>query len=185
MAAERAHLLDLHNDTAINVVGLLKGPVGTARRYGLRLDRFPLAADVAAVDMLGETRLTRLRDGIMAAVEVAGTVELECVRCLRAYAQPFVAEFAEEYRPTVDVRTGAGLDEVAVLDDDAVAATIDENHELDLGEVLRQEILVALPMRPDCGEDCPGPESLLGAPPAAPRDERFAALERLLEDESA
>ena len=35
---------------------------------------------------------------------------------------------------------------------------IDENHELDLREPLRQEILVALPMRPDCGPDCPGPD---------------------------
>ena len=34
---------------------------------------------------------------------------------------------------------------------------ISENHELDFSEPMRQEIIVALPMRPVCGPDCPGP----------------------------
>jgi uncharacterized protein len=33
---------------------------------------------------------------------------------------------------------------------------IDDNHLLDLGEAIRQQILVSLPMYPVCGDDCPG-----------------------------
>jgi uncharacterized metal-binding protein YceD (DUF177 family) len=181
MGTERAHVLDLRNDTAINVAGLLQAPTGSIRTYGLRLDRFPLDHDLAAADVHGEVKLTRLREGVMASVQVGGRVELECVRCLRAYDQSFATEFNEEYCQTVDVRTGLGLALDAAPDDETFI--IDDNHELDVGEALRQEILVSLPMRPDCGELCPGPD-VVESGDASPFDSRFAALERLLaEDE--
>jgi uncharacterized protein len=101
---------------------------------------------------------------------------------LRTYDQAFETSFAEEYRQTVDVRTG--LDLAPAGNEDADTAHIDENHELDLGEVLRQEILVSLPMRPDCGAGCPGPESLgVEEEPPAAIDDRFAALAELLTDD--
>ena len=71
--------------------------------------------------------------------------------------------------------------------DDELVSRIDENHELDLREPLRQEILVALPMRPDCGADCPGPDLLeVGGEDDASDDlvdERLAALASLLGDD--
>jgi uncharacterized protein len=110
-------------------------------------------------------------------------VPLTCARCLREYDQPFQVAFDEEYRQTVDVRTGVGLG--SELSDDE-QSLIDENHELDLREPLRQEILIALPMRPDCGADCPGPD-VLGAgddeEPGEAIDERLAALASLLGDD--
>ncbi len=185
MATDRGHGMDLRNETAVNVAGLLKAPIGEARVYDLRLDRFPLDAEVVAENVRGDVKLNRLRDGVMARVRAVGDVSLECARCLRVYPQGFETEFAEEYRQTVDVRTGLGLLHEGDEDDDT--STIDENHELDLGEVLRQEILVALPMRPDCGEACPGPDTLESGEAAAggAADDRFAALANLLDDNDA
>ncbi len=173
----------LCNDTAINVAGLLKVQTGQVREFELALDRFPLDDGLFAVDVAGELRLTRLRDGIMARVTTAGAVDLECARCLRAYQQPFDIAFSEEYRQTVDVYTGAGVEAEVATDEDT--ARIDDNHLLDIGEVLRQEILVALPMRPDCGERCPGPDLAAirwSGDDEAPVDGRLAALARLLEE---
>jgi DUF177 domain-containing protein len=185
MTVDRGHEVELRNETAINVAGLLKGPTGEARLYQLALDRFPLGDGLVARDVTGQVKLTRLREAVMAQVDVAGVVPLECARCLQLYDQAFETSFAEEYRQTVDLRTGVDLAPAGNEDDDT--ALIDENHELDLSEVLRQEILVSLPMRPDCGAGCPGPEALLGEreePPAI--DDRFAALADLLnEDEGA
>ncbi|MCC6312827.1 MAG: DUF177 domain-containing protein [Thermomicrobiales bacterium] len=175
--------MELRNETAINVAGLLRTMTGGSRTYELHLDAFPLGDGLIARDVEGEVRLTRLRDAVIAAVRVAGRVPLECVRCLRIYDQSFATEYSEEYRQTVDLRSGAELEPKS--DEDEDTALIDENHELDLAETLRQEILVALPMRPDCGEICPGPGSL--RPDLVETDEgdaRLAALAQLLGEDS-
>ncbi len=171
--------MDLYNDTAVNVAALLKEPVGATRTYGLTLDRFPLGSDLVSERVTGTVRLTRLATEIMAKIRVSGEVELECQRCLAQYAQPFEAAFSEQFRSTVDVRTGHDVE--APEDDERF--TIDENHELDFGEPLRQEILVSLPMRPVCGDDCPGPPRFADDETDS-GDERFAALKHLLDDDS-
>ncbi len=186
MATDHGPGMDLRNETGINVAGLLKAPTGSTRSYDLRLDRFPLDGETVAEDVEGGVKLTRLRDGVMARVQITGNVALECARCLRVYGQGFETDFDEEYRQTVDVRTGLDLESDA--DEDDETSTIDENHELDLGNVLRQEILVALPMRPDCGELCPGPDAVESRDvdaDGATADDRFAALARLLGEDDA
>jgi len=173
--------MDLHNDTAVNVAALLKGPVGATRAYPLRLDAFALDTDWTATDVTGDVKLTRLSDAVMAAIHVEGSTELQCLRCLRIYEQAFTVSFTEEFRIAYDVRTGNDI--VASAEDERF--TISPNHELDFGEVLRQEIIVALPMRPTCGETCPGPDvTEVGATDDEPADARFAVLSQLLENDA-
>ena len=172
--------MNLDNETIINVVALLKEPVGAAREYPLRLDIFSLDEDLSAKNIEGTVKLTRLADEIFVSVVAQGTVDLECARCLRIYAQSFSTKFSAEFRPTVDVRTGVEVPEESGEDE---RFTIDANHELDISDVLRQEILVALPMRPICGPDCPGPD-LERLDSAGAGDDRFAALAQLLEQEA-
>ena len=185
MATDSGQQRELQNDTAVNVVGLLKGQTGATRSYRLLLDCFEADGETIARDITGDVRLTKLRDAIIASVSATGVSPLTCARCLREYDQPFEVGFDEEYRQTVDVRTGAGLDGEPVGDE--LFSRIDENHELDLREPLRQEILVVLPMRPDCGVDCPGPDMLeVGGEDGASDevvDERLAALASLLAED--
>jgi len=174
--------MDLHNETGVNVAALLQEPVGSSRSYPLRLDAFPLDDELLAVDVTGTVKLTRLTDEIIARLKVEGSAELQCLRCLREYPEAFAADFTEEFRIAHDVRTGNGI--AAPADDERF--TINENHELDFGEALRQEIIVALPMRPTCGTDCPGPD-MTGYPAGVTGgeeriDDRFALLERLLDE---
>lgn len=179
------HHLELRNETAVNVAGLLKSQIGATRSYRLHLDRFEADGEMIAKDVEGDVRLTRLGDGVMATLKVTGMAPLECVACLREYDQPFASEFDEEFVQTVDVRTGAGLGTNLTNDDGGERFQIDENHEIDLREPLRQEILVALPMRPTCGPDCPGPdvpEDYVGSSDDFV-DERLAALASLLGDD--
>jgi uncharacterized protein len=169
--------MNLHNETGVNVAALLQEPVGSSRSYALQLDAFPLDDELLATDVSGNVKLTRLSDEIIARIRVTGGVELECLRCLRPYPESFATDFAEEFRIAHDVRTGNGI--AAQEDDERFA--INENHELDFGEALRQEILVALPMRPTCGADCPGPD-LLETGDDESIDDRFASLARLLDE---
>jgi uncharacterized protein len=180
---DTVQIMNLHNETAVNVAALLKEPVGAVRTYGLTLDRFPLDRDLFAEAVAGSVRLTKLGDEIIGGIRARGTVTLECQRCLREYAQAFKTEFDEEFRETVDVRTGHQV-QTERTGDDEERFTINENHELDLAEPLRQEILVALPMRPDCGDQCPGPD-LLEVGESDGGDNRFAALASLLDDDES
>src|SRR5262245_45519716 len=180
MVTDNGQPRELHNETAVNVAGLLKAQTGATRSYRLHLDALDVDGETVARDINGDVRLTRLRDSVIASVKAAGVAQLTCVRCLREYDQPFAVEFDEAYEQTVDVRTGLDLERD--LPEDEQPSRIDENHELDLREPLRQEILVALPMRPDCGPDCPGPDlTEVGEDEAV--DERFAALANLLGDD--
>lgn len=147
-----AHQLRLINDTVVNVAQFLMEQVGAARVIDIHLDQFPLDHDLAARDIDARVRLTRIEAGILAVGHASGVAELECVRCLTRFDTPFQNEFDAEYRPSIEVRTGEPLP----LPEDAEIFVIDNNHLLDLSEVLRQVIIIALPIRPVCGADCPG-----------------------------
>ena len=178
---------ELRNETAINVSGLLKGQVGDTRDFALHLEKLVADGEIIARNVEGTVLLTRLRDGVMVTVKAAGGAPVVCVGCLREYDQPFDVSFDEEFHQTVDVRTGVGLG--IEIDEDGDQFFIDENHELDIAEPLRQEILVSLPMRPTCGPDCPGPDVLevggtTEGEDSAAVDARFAALANLLKDDT-
>jgi uncharacterized protein len=169
-------LQELHNDTVINVAALLKEPVGNTRLFGLELDRFELDDDLVASNVSGEVRLTQLTTELLLDATVTATVELECDRCLRAYDQPVRVRFSAQYEPTIDVHTGH---QVSEIDDEEERFSISDNHEVDIAEPLRQELIVALPMVASCGKDCPGP-AMTSTNTGEEIDDRLAALERLL-----
>jgi uncharacterized protein len=173
--------MDLHNETAVNVAAMLQEPVGSSRSYALRLDAFRLDDDLVAKDIDGTLRLTRLTDEIMASLDAAGAIELICQRCLEPFVQPVSVRFSEEFRIAYDVRTGQDLGRKPEEDSFEISAA----HELDFGEVLRQEILIELPMRPSCGENCPGPPEIAAETNGDAVDGRLASLAALLEDDES
>jgi uncharacterized protein len=187
MATEEGRVVDLLDETRLNVASLLMEPVGNYRDVIVELASLPLADGMVAHDVQANARLTRLKDAILVAADVQATVPLECVTCLAEYDQSIAERFSEPFRQLVDVRTGAALpaSETAPDDEDAEPGfTIDESHELDLGEAIRQWIVVSIPMQPSCGPDCPGP-LLRSTDGDDVVDNRFASLASLLDDEEA
>lgn len=188
MAAENPESIELVNDTQLNVASLLMEDVGGTRSLTLALTSFPLADDLVASNVLGNLRLTRLQSSIMASGQLSGHVELECARCLSLYDQPFTTRLAEQFRQTVNIHSGDGIPESrdesedVENDDDELGFEINDAHEIDLTELLRQNILLALPMRPACGEICPGPPEIVNYE-ESDIDSRFAALQQLLDNE--
>lgn len=83
---------------------------------------------------------------------IAAAVELECSRCLRAVQKflefPFEAVFVtpENYTEEREVQVGVGDLEVSIFGGDKI----------DLTELAREQILLALPARVFCREDCKG-----------------------------
>ena len=180
----------LVNETIINVAALLQEDVGARRVYGLELGPLTLAEEMIATRLEGEVTLTRLRGQVLGSFQLAGTAEVECVRCLRSYEETVETTFDEPFRQNVDVRSGAELDASDQFDpEEDDFFVISDNHEIDVREAIRQNVLLALPMRPDCGDLCPGPDTRAlelanGDDPDddEPADGRFAALSALLDD---
>ena len=170
---------ELNNDTVINVAALLKEPVGSVREIAVDIDQFELDTELYAYGIVGDVRLIRLQDEVLADVRLRANVGLECDRCLNDYLQPVRVHFSAEYEPTIDVHTGRAVQE---SDDEIERFSITEHHEVDLAEPMRQELIVGLPMVAICGNECPGP-AVTSVGDDAAIDDRLSALERLLADE--
>ena len=101
----------------------------------------------------GHVHLTRTSEGILVHSEHAAHVLLECARCLEDATTEVQGELDEEFFPSTDIRTGLPL-QAPERDEDALL--IDEHHEINLDEILRQNILTNLPLQPLCDTACPG-----------------------------
>lgn len=187
MSQDVGRVIDLIDDTRLNVASLLLEPVGSTRRVRFSLTKFPLDIDLQARSLDGTARLTRLKTHLLVDAEWSGIVELECAACLAGYDQPIHQRFSERFAQTVDVRSGSQVnrqpdDHVEGYEHGEPGFAIDESHELDLAEALRQWTLLAIPMQPSCGPDCPGPLMRSTGDDEAV-DDRLASLARLLDDE--
>ena len=135
----------------IDVRDLLFEPVGTSRQYALT-DETPTLEDVAiAQPVEGEVVLTRLEEGIMAIGSVQTAVELECHRCLRTFTQHLNVKLSQLYAEQ------PGEDQLPI-----------KQHKIDLAPAVREELLLAIPIKAICGTDCPGPpgKTVAGPEPA-------------------
>ncbi len=142
-----------------NVAQLLKAPTGTARHYELdepveELNRLLRVDDVHIRDRLrGQITLMHTTDGILVTGVLQTTVELVCDRCLQNFEAPVELGIEESFRPSIDIRTGSVLQPVP---GEELETLINEQHILDMREVVRQDILLALPMHPLCRPNCAG-----------------------------
>jgi uncharacterized protein len=137
-----------------NVSQLLKSTTGTIRHYKIHDDIGELDPAVTPLSTLdGEITMLRTVDGILVSGALHTSVELSCSRCLDLFAMPVRFSVEEEFRPSIDINTGA---KIPVTDEDEPETRIDTHHILDLGEVIRQNFLLGLPMYPICRSKCKG-----------------------------
>lgn len=189
-----------------NVAQLLKEPTGAVRRYALNEDLTQLDPDLRFLGpLLGTLQLLRTNSGIMASGAFSTAVQATCNRCVEPIAQEVRFRLEENFRPLTDVATGRYLrpeeyegDEEDLEDG---ALVIDERHILDIREVVRQTIWLAMPMVPGCNwtgaGQCPNLvkqlaeleqlegialTSVPGQPAQEEIDPRWAALLRLRDD---
>ena len=171
----------------INVAPLLKQPVGTTADYEFAEDPIDANGEHAG---LREANVTAIAADITATHTNLGAyfegaadarVTAECSRCLRAFETPVHAEIAEQFYATVGVEHSEPLAE-APRD----AKTIDSDFRVDLTPLLREELILAMPLAPlhtpDCKGLCPVCGKDLNDDPHThddPTDERWATLTKL------
>jgi uncharacterized protein len=131
----------------------------------------------------GKIDIIRSGEDVLLSGGVAGSMRLRCSRCL--------SDFTVEKEMNLDLRIrGGGV--TAEFQDGSEQQDADvvfvEDSELDPAEIILQELLLELPMKPLCREECPGLCPKCGALKGSPEckcgdnkeiDPRWEALARL------
>jgi len=119
---------------------------------------------------------------------LAGTVrtrlELSCSRCLEPFTLPIDSAFDLQYLP---MEADEGHADDREVGDEDLDASVYRDDQIDLNELLREQIYLALPMKPLCRDDCAGlcpqcgTNRNTGTCACAPQweDPRLAPLKRL------
>jgi DUF177 domain-containing protein len=137
----------------LNVAQLLKSPVGSTREYDLEESLSRIDDQAISQPVRVHLHLTRLNDGVLARGDVDTAVEAVCSRCVEPAQQQIRFHFEEQFQPTIDINSGQSLE---TADDAEPVFTIDAEHMMDVGEVVRQGIVMEAPMHPLCRPACRG-----------------------------
>lgn len=147
------------DELKFNVAQLLRDPPGASRVADVAVDLYQLVPELVAGQenlpeaiLQGPVRLMHTNAGILVRGRVATTATAACSRCLEPVAVPLAFEVEEVYAPTIDIVTGKSV----TPDEEDRALWIDARHILDLAEVLRQDVLLTMPLNVLCRDDCRG-----------------------------
>ncbi len=129
----------------------------------------------------GRISIDRVEDGALLTGTVTGSVELQCARCLTNY----ISDPEVNLRVLVAPRRSGAKAQTNEGDVDENTFFL-EGVEFDPGDVILQELLLGLPMKPLCAEDCKGMcprcghlQNQCSCPENKPIDSRWAALKDL------
>jgi uncharacterized protein len=134
---------NLSNPFRINIGFLLNQAVGSSREFNFDYPDIEFPPDLVLREFKGKSRINRTPQGILVNSEVKACVELECVRCLEKYQQLLNTTFDELYAFSSRTATDSDL----ILPEDGY---------IDLQPLLREYLLIELPISPVCKEECLG-----------------------------
>lgn len=143
--------------------------------------------DEAAKPETAHVVITVSRFGKKVLVEgtVKITARLKCSRCLKEVVCPLDVAFTDELNPAEET----GDEEEKELTEKELDLSLYSNDEVDISELIKEQVLLALPMKPLCRPDCLGicvrcgqdlNESLCGCM-AEETDPRLASLSKFKE----
>ena len=131
-------------------------PAGGERFHGTLSVEFERAVGAGEVrapcPVTFDVRAQRAGGGVLVSGSLAAELEVDCVRCLAAFPHSMEREFEVSYRRAV---SGGGPDE-AELDENDLDLDYYGDEGIDLQQLLGEQLLLSLPMKPLCQTDCKG-----------------------------
>ena len=127
----------------LNVGFIIHQSVGYHRDFPLDIPFIHLPPDLDLDSLAGTVRVTRTGQGLLVQVKMSARTTCECVRCLTDFQQPLEIEFSELYAFRPDSVTESGL-------------FVPEDGRLNLAPLIREEMLLSVPISPVCLPDCKG-----------------------------
>ena len=134
---------DPHSPLRLNVGFVVAQSAGFSRDFPFDLPQINIPPDLHISNLYGTVRVTRTPQGILLQAEFTAQTELECVRCLTDFQQSLAINFTELYAFSQRYMTDSGL-------------LMPETGIIDLAPVMREYILLEIPISPLCRPDCKG-----------------------------
>jgi uncharacterized protein len=130
------------NPLRLNVGYLYNKSIGTIREIPFDVGQFTID-DLTFKNLHSLVRISRTREGLLLQVEAEAEIKTVCVRCLEEFYLPVAVEFEELYQFPSRYREETDL----LLPDDGY---------IDLAPLLREYLILALPIKRLCEENCLG-----------------------------
>jgi len=161
-------------------------------------DRFPALKDAALEGALAfdaplqvEVRLRWVSGFVAASGLIRTSVGLSCSRCLADFSLPLSIPFEATYSEEARSPEAEGEEAEVELTAEAIDLFSFHGRQIDLAGAIEEQVLLALPLRPLCREDCKGLCPSCGADlnrgpcgcAQKPVDPRFAVLKGLKLDD--
>jgi uncharacterized protein len=134
---------DPHSPLRLNVGFVVAQSAGFSRDFPFDLPQINIPPDLHLANLTGKVRATRTPQGILFQGDFQVLIGLECVRCLTDFQQTLKLDFTELYAFSQRYMTDSGL-------------LMPESGIIDLAPVLREYILLEIPISPLCRPDCKG-----------------------------
>lgn len=155
---------------------LLHAPVGALLSFQIDWGFQDLDDDLSIEGLRGQLTFLQTEKGILGTGTFAVDIDTECARCL------------EPIRKTIDIELEERFRSMSYISANDPACPIDGEGYVELGPILRDLVLVALPMNPLCKDNCMGlcqncGHNLNEGPCNCPRDDidpRMAVLQLVL-----
>ncbi len=129
---------------------MLNQPVGSNREFHFEYPEIRLRPDLDLKQFSGVVRVTRTLQGMLIQGRFSAQAAAECVRCLNEYEQELNTDFSElfAFKPE------------GVTDSDLLYP---EDGNIDLEPLVREYLLLELPIQSLCRPDCKGLCQVCGA----------------------
>lgn len=170
---------DPHSPLRLNVGFIVAQSAGYSRDFTIEIPQVRLPPDLVLTDLAGDVRVSRTPQGLLLQTNLQGNTNLDCVRCLEPFSATLHANFTELYAFSRRNVTESGL------------LFPDDGH-IDLLPLLREYMLLELPISPLCRPECEGLCPICGENlnlttcnhEEEPADPRLEVLKKLLEDDN-
>jgi uncharacterized protein len=127
----------------LNVGFIAHQSVGYSRDFLFEIDRSRLSPDLDLSDLVVQARVSRTTQGLLVQVGLSASSSAQCVRCLEQFRQELKPNFTELYafQSHADENTELILPEKGIID---------------LEPLVRDYMLLEIPIKPICRPDCQG-----------------------------
>lgn len=143
------HMAKANNPLLINVGFVVKAEAGFEREFEFDVPELFIPPETNLINLLGKAYMGRTPQGLVAKIEMSAQTKGECSRCLDPVEIRVATEFTELYAFNERSQTESQL-------------LLPKNHQIDLAPLIREYLILDMPLASLCKVDCKGLCSVCG-----------------------